>query len=54
MKRVSIFVISVIILGIAQGAYAQDELDMELEVSDEEKTLLFAGFAIVVIAIYPK
>ena len=34
-------------------AYAQvDELDMELEVSDEERIMLFGGFAVAVIAIF--
>ena len=53
MKRFGIFIISVIIFGALQTTYAQtNELDMELEVSDEEKTTLFAGFAIAIIAIF--
>jgi len=53
LKRSSIFVISVIIIGVSQIAYAQtDGMNMELEVSDEEKIMLFAGFAIAVIAIF--
>ncbi len=53
MKQLNIFLISVVILGGMQTTYAQtDELNMELEVSDEEKTILFAGFAIAVIAIF--
>ena len=53
MKRFGIFVISVIIFGALQTTYAQtNELDMELEVSDEEKTTLFAGFVIAIIAIF--
>ena len=52
MKVAGIFVISVIIFGI-QIAFAQnDELDMELEMSDEEKIMLFGGFAIAIIAIF--
>ena len=52
MKVAGIFVISVIIFGI-QIAFAQnDELDMELETSDEEKIMLFGGFAIAIIAIF--
>ena len=36
-----------------QTAYAQtNELDMELEVSDEEKIALFGGFAVAIIAIF--
>ena len=40
-------------MGALQTAYAQtDELDMELEVSDEEKIMLFGGFTIAIIAIF--
>ena len=53
MKQFSILVILVIICGTLQTTYAQtDELNMELEVSDEEKTILFGGFAIAIIAIF--
>ncbi len=53
MKRFIIFIISVIIIGTLQTTYAQtDELNTNLEVSDEEKIILFAGFAIAVIAIF--
>jgi len=53
LKLFSIFVISVIIFGSLQTTYAQtDELNMELEISDEEEIILFAGFAIAVIAIF--
>ena len=53
MKKLSIFVVTIIIIGILHTANAQvNELDMELEVSDEEKIILFAGFAIAVIAIF--
>ncbi len=53
MKRLDIFVISVIIMGALQTTYAQtDELNMELEVSDEEKIMLFGGFTIAIIAIF--
>ena len=46
-------VISVIIFGALQTTYAQtDELNMELEISDEEEIILFASFAIAVIAIF--
>ena len=42
-----------IIIGSLQTTYAQtDETDMLLEVSDEEKIILFASFAIAVIAIF--
>jgi len=50
--RLDIFVITIIIIGSLQTAYAQtDELNMDLEVSDEEKTILFGGFTIGIIAI---
>jgi molecular chaperone DnaJ len=52
MSRFWIFVISIIIFGGVQYANAQnDNLDMELEVTDEEKIMLFSGFAVAVIAI---
>ncbi|QLH06592.1 DnaJ domain-containing protein [Nitrosopumilus ureiphilus] len=53
MKRFSIFIISLIIFGTSQLGYAQsNNIDMELEVTDEEKIILFSGFAIAVIAIF--
>ena len=52
MSRFWIFVISIIIFGGVQYANAQnDNLDMDLEVTDEEKIILFSGFAVAVIAI---
>jgi len=53
MNQFNIFVISIIVLGGLQTAYAQsDSLDMELEVTDEEKIILFSGFIIVILAIF--
>ncbi|MBS1268456.1 MAG: Chaperone protein DnaJ [Nitrosopumilus sp.] len=53
MNSVKFFVISILILGTVQTASAQnDELDMELEVTDEEKIILFSGFIIAVIGIF--
>ncbi len=53
MNRFGIFVISVIIFGVLQTVYAQtDGIDTELVVSDEEKIMLFGGFAIAIIAIF--
>ncbi len=53
MKKFSIFIISIIIFGGAQLADAQKStLDMDLEVTDEEKIILFSGFSIAVIAIF--
>lgn len=52
MNKFSIFVIVLMTLGGAQITNAQNEnLDMNLEVTDEEKIILFSGFAIAVIAI---
>ena len=45
--------ILLIVFGTAQVTNAQSEnLDMELEVSDEEKIMLFGGFAVAIIAIF--
>jgi len=53
MNRFWIFVISIIVFGGVQSVNAQNNnLDMELEVTDEEKIMLFSGFAVVVIAIF--
>ncbi len=53
MKRLNIFIISVIIIGALQTAYSQtDELNKNLVVSDEEKIMIFGGFAIAIIAIF--
>ena len=53
MKQLDIFIIFVIIIGSLQTTYAQtDEINMDLEVSDEEKIILFASFAIAIIAIF--
>jgi len=53
LKQLDIFIISIIIIGTLQTAYAQtDEFNMELEVSDEEKIILFGSFAIAIIAIF--
>ena len=53
MKEFGIFVILLIFLGSIQAVYSQENnLDMELEVSDEEKIILFTGFAVAVIGIF--
>jgi len=53
MKQFSIFVFVIIICGILQMNYAQsNNLDMDLEVSEDEKIILFSGFAIAVIGIF--
>lgn len=53
MKQFNILVILVIIFGTVQVANAQtSNLDMELEVTDEEKIILFSGFSIAVIGLF--
>ena len=53
MKLSSTLVISILIIGIFPYVFAQENnLDMELEVSDEEKIMLFGGFAVAIIAIF--
>ncbi|MBT8243265.1 MAG: DnaJ domain-containing protein [Nitrosopumilus sp.] len=53
MNKFWIFVIMLIIAGGLQTADAQNKnLDMELEVTDEEKIILFSGFAIAIIAVF--
>ena len=53
MKNFSIFVISIIIFGGLQSANAQQSnLDMELEVTDDEKIILFSGFIIAILAVF--
>ena len=53
MKRYAVFLIFIILVGVIQTSYQQsEELDMELEVSDEEKIMLFGGFAVAIIAIF--
>ena len=53
MNKFNILIMSVLTVGGLQFADAQtSNLDMELEVSDEEKIILFSGFAIAVIAIF--
>ena len=52
MKVAGIFLIS-LVLFLAQTSYGQEkELDMELEVSDEEKIIIFGGFTIAVIGLF--
>ena len=53
MKNFSIFIISIIIFGGLQSANAQENnLDMELKVTDEEKIILFSGFIIAILAVF--
>ncbi len=53
MNSQYIFVITIIAFSGLEFANAQNSnLDMDLEVTDEEKIILFSGFAIAVIAIF--
>lgn len=53
MKNLSIFVISIIVFGGLQSASAQESnLNRELEVTDEEKIILFSGFIIAILAVF--
>ena len=54
MKTLAILFLMVILIGTMQSSFAQSEkeLQMELIVSDEDKTILFAGFAIAIIAVF--
>jgi hypothetical protein len=53
MKNINIFVISIIIFGGLQSANAQEKnLNMELEVTDDEKIMLFSGFIIAILAVF--
>ena len=53
MNKFWIFVISIIVFGGVQSVNAQNNnLDMDLDVTDEEKIMLFSGFTVAVIAIF--
>lgn len=47
-----IFFIMMSTITVVESAYSQSELDMELEVSDQDKIILFSGFAIAVIGLF--
>jgi len=52
LKLFGIFIIFIIIIGTLQIAFAQtDKSNMDLEVSDEEKIMLFGGFIIAIVVI---
>ncbi len=51
MKNFSILVISIIVLAGVQSAYAQNP-DRGLDVTDEEKIIVFSGFIIAVLAVF--
>ena len=52
MNLLKISIIAILFFGVVQTAYAQTEkLDMDFEITDDEKTILFASFAIAVLGI---
>ena len=52
MRQWSIIVFSLIVFAAIPTASAQQDLNMELEVSDQDKIILFGGFAIAIIGIF--
>ena len=52
MKQWSIIIFSLIVFAAIPTASAQQDLNMELEVSDQDKIILFGGFAIAIIGIF--
>ena len=54
MKKIAlgIWILCVIQLTLSQTAESESELQMELTMSDEEKIILFGGFAIAVIGLF--
>ena len=55
MKKISIFVITIILIGISQDTLAQGEgssSNLEYSMTTEESIMLFGGFAVAVIGIF--
>ena len=52
MKQWSIIIFSLIVFAAIPSASAQQDLNMDLEVSDQDKIILFGGFAIAIIGIF--
>ena len=52
MKQWSIIIFSLIVFAAIPTASAQQDLNMDLEVSDQDKIILFGGFAIAIIGIF--
>ena len=55
MKKISIFVITIILIGISQDTLAQGEgvsSNLEYSMTTEESMMLFGGFAVAVIGIF--
>jgi len=52
LRIASIFLISTVLLLVETSHGQEKELDMDLEVTDEEKIMLFGGFAIAVIGLF--
>lgn len=52
MMVLVIILVAVVILGIIQPVFAQSEMDMDLDVSDMEKAVILAGFAVAVVSVF--
>ncbi len=52
MTKISSVILLIFVVSLVGSAHAQDELNMELVVTDEQRIVLFAGFIIAVIAIF--
>ena len=52
MKQWSTIIFSIVVFAAIPTANAQQDLNMELEVSDQDKIILFGGFAIAIIGIF--
>lgn len=52
MKQWSIIIFSLIVFAAIPTASAQQDLNMDLEVSDQDKIMLFGGFAIAIIGVF--
>jgi molecular chaperone DnaJ len=55
MKKISIFVLTIIFIGMSQSTFAQGGVpssNLEYTMTDEESIMLFGGFALAVIGIF--
>ncbi len=55
MKKISIFVLTIILIGMSQSTFAQGGVpssNLEYTMTDEESIMLFGGFALAVIGIF--
>jgi len=52
MTKISSLILLIVIVNLVDSVWAQDELNMELVVTDEQRIILFVAFIIAVIAIF--